>query len=81
MITRSQKAKFIINKAIFEIEWLSRFLKNYSSSESSGRAYKFRKLIYFGECNRPLHPVAELIKYHITDPDEVVRTSGRALLP
>jgi hypothetical protein len=49
MITRSQKAKFIINKAIFEIEWLSRFLKNYSSSESTASGNKFRRLMYIRE--------------------------------
>jgi hypothetical protein len=49
VITRSQKAKFIINKAILEIEWLSRFLKAYSSSESTDRGNKFRRLMYIEE--------------------------------
>jgi len=49
MITRSQKAKFIINKAIEEIEWLSRFLKWSTPERSTVKANKIRKLMYLEE--------------------------------
>ena len=49
MITRSQKAKFIINQAIEEIEWLSRFLKWSTPQQSSVMANTFRKLMYLEE--------------------------------
>jgi len=49
MITRSQKAKFIINQAIEEIEWLSRFLKWATPDLTTVRANTFRKLMYLEE--------------------------------
>ena len=45
-ITRSQKSKFIINKAIYEINWLANFLRCQPLEFYSPSATKMSKLMY-----------------------------------
>ena len=48
-ITRSQAAKYNINKSINEIEWLAKFLNVVPETQSTPLANKYRKMFYLQE--------------------------------
>ena len=53
IITRSQSAKYNINKSIRLIEWLVNLLKNYTEDEVTPHGNKYRKMFSIFDERRP----------------------------